>query len=212
MLPIPAAVRSYSILQQVSTSLLGVVPEEFCRDAPPAAVAATEAGRRGKDGGPDSPAVGRERSPPTAAIAKGNKTRTPAASAGGGDSTSSRSPRVRQRLQQQQQRSPSPKCQRGQSTAVSSAGDEEGVRRRSREERSRRRLAAFLEGQAALTGAPAPVPDTAVSQGVDASAASPGLSAVGGASDGGGVCDVNTRCGASTKNLTREEVDFVPNH
>lgn len=184
-----AAIGVYLLRQQVSTSLLGVVPEDFCRDAPAVAVGRTE-----------SLACGRGLSS-TAIIEKGGQAKPSAAPSGGGGSsnagcqlnschsTSPRSPRLPQQQQKQQQSSPKSKRQRGAPTAITSVGDEDGTEERSREERSRRRLAAFLEGQVALSEAPAPVPATAVGQGVDSSIKSPrppGSGAIGGDDLGGG--------------------------
>lgn len=180
---------------QISASLFGVVPEDFCRDAPPASAAAIHhTGQQRNGGGPDNSTTGIGLNS-TATIANERQRHAPASPAAGGDSKSPRSPpRLRQRLQQpQQQQSPKPWRQRGPPTAATSAGDEEGGRERNREERSRRRLAAFLEGHGVVTGAPAPVPSTAVDGGIGSfvkSPRSPGLGEFGSASDAcGGMGD-----------------------
>ena len=174
------------------------------------------------DGAPPGRNLWAGLSSPTTTAASGRQN-SPApgdvvAAAGRIDSPSARSPRFRQRLQQeqkqqqQQQQSPRPKRQRGAPTAVASTGGEREGRERNQEERSRRRLAAFLASQAAVSEAPEPV----VPQGADCSVKppkSPRLFAVGGAAsgDGGGVlggggwCDANPRYDSSRKHSRQKK-------
>lgn len=201
-----------SLWPQVSASLLGAVPKEFCRDAPPAAIEAMEMGQDNQDRSPDNRTVGRgfnasativERSQINSAPTDGGGSFATALQFNNCRSTLPRSPRLRQRLQEQQ-KSPSYKQQRGAPIAVISAGDEKGTGDRNRQERSRRRLAAFLEKKAALSEAPLSAPVPAVDHGVGrytTSPRSPGLGAARSGGDGhrggerGGVLDGNTRFG-----------------
>ncbi|CAM9244707.1 unnamed protein product, partial [Ectocarpus sp. 13 AM-2016] len=173
-----AADARAEIEEKVSTSLLGVVPEEFCRDAPPAVepssssslkAATVAAGARSSNSAEDAAdGAGSGRRPIKIAVESSTTTGSrdvsaslaaPAATGGSecvvagaahqsGLPTKASGP---PRSDQQQQHASRPKRQRGATaTATASGGGE-----RSNGERSRRRLAAFLEGQASATTAAA---------------------------------------------------------
>ncbi|CAM9441311.1 unnamed protein product [Ectocarpus sp. 4 AP-2014] len=173
-----AADARAEIEEKVSTSLLGVVPEEFGRDAPPAVepssssslkTATVAAGTRATKSAEDAAdGAGSGRRPIKIAVESSATTGSrdvypslaaPAATGGGecvvaGAAHQSRPPTKASgppRSHQQQQHASRPKRQRGETAAATASSDGEG----SNGERSRRRLAAFLEGQASAATAAA---------------------------------------------------------
>ena len=186
--------------RQVSTLLFGVVPEEFCRDAPPAAAAAGDGDhsispKRTSEGSPRSPHSRQHQ----------------------------KQQQQQQQEVQQQKQQPSPsKRQRGAPRTIgkgNESGSESGGGRgraqdetRAQGERSRRRLAAFLEGRFI---SPAVSTAATVHQGAVSSVKSPKSSGAcsighgrgGGRSTGGGaMCEESNRCEPPTTDVVAKSL------